>query len=67
MAAGQPLKSNDTGLLLRNMGNRTTNAPKRTDPSDRKQLHIQRGKVVGLDLSRESSDARIRSITPKNN
>jgi len=65
MAAGESLKSNDRGLLLRNMGNRTTNAPKRTDPSDRKQLHVRGGKVVGLDQPRERVDARIRSITPQ--
>ena len=67
MAAGEPLRSNDRGLLLRNMGNRTTQAPGRRDPSDRKQKHIRGGKVVGLDQPRESSDARIRSITPNNN
>lgn len=65
MARGEPLRSNDRGLLLRNMVGRTTQAPRLRDPSDRKQLHVRGGKVVGLDQSRESSDARIRSITPQ--
>ena len=63
MARGEPLKSNDRGLLLRNMGNRKTQAPKQRDPSKKTLLHVRGGIVVDLDQPRESSDARIRSIT----
>jgi len=64
MARGEPLKSNDRGLLFRNMGNRKTQALPITDPSDRTQLHIQRGQTVKFKLPKER-DARIRSITPQ--
>jgi len=63
MAGGEALKSNYLGLRLQSMINKKTKAPQRRDPSNRKLLHIQGGQVVGLDLSREASDARIRSIT----
>lgn len=64
MAAGEPLKSNDRGLLLRNMGNRKTQAPPLIDPSERTQLHIRGGQIVKLNLQKER-DARIRSRTPQ--
>jgi len=65
MARGEPLKSNDRGLLLRNMGGRTTKAPGQRDPSKKTLKHIRLGKPVDLELPRESGDARIRSITPQ--